>query len=85
MSALLKEAKTVSLLVRMIEEQVLQRFQRNTYKRSVGRLTTLSDRYEEKTIHTSDFLREVGNIYTQPVPDHVESDSDSDKECVWLM
>ena len=79
-SALRKEADSVSLTVRLVEEQSLARFQRQTYK-SAARLVTLMDRLDDKTLKTSDFLREVGSMYAQSVPnpaDLPESDSDTD-------
>jgi hypothetical protein len=39
-----------------------------TFKKSQGRLAELWDKYEAKTIKTSDFLRSVGNIYATAVP-----------------
>ena len=59
--ALRKEANTVSIQVRLVEEQTLARYQRTTCKTSQGRLFTLWEQYEAKTICTSDFLRAVGN------------------------
>jgi ligand-binding SRPBCC domain-containing protein len=37
-------------------------YHRQTYRKAQGRLTTLWDRYEEKTLSTSEFLGEVGNL-----------------------
>ena len=59
--ALRKEANTVSIQVRLVEEQTLARYQSTTCKTSQGRLFTLWEQYEAKTIRTSDFLRAVGN------------------------
>lgn len=79
--ALRKEANTVSIQARLVEEQTLARYQRTTYKTSQGRLSTLWEQYEAKTMRTSDFLRAVGNIYAvavqNPEPDQ-EADPDSD-------
>jgi hypothetical protein len=69
----------VSIQVRLVEEQTLARYQRTTYKTSQGRLSTLWEQYEAKTIHTSNFLRAVGNIYAVAVPEpDQEAASDSD-------
>ena len=61
----MKESRSVGLTVRLVEEQLLRRYQRVTYmyKKSQGRLTELWDQYEGKTLMTSNFLRSVGNIY----------------------
>ena len=67
--------------VRLVEEQTVARYQGTTYKRSQGRLSTLREQSEAKTIRTSDFLRAVGNIYAVAVPNpepDQEADSDSD-------
>jgi hypothetical protein len=58
----MKEARSVGVTVRLVEEQSLCRYQRVTFKKSQGRLAELWDKYEAKTIMTSDFLRSVGNI-----------------------
>ena len=79
--ALRKQANTVSIQVRLVEEQTLARYQRTTYKRSQDRLSILWEQYEAKTIHTSDFLRAVGNIYVVAVPNpepDQQAGSDSD-------
>ena len=78
--ALMKEAKTVNMTVRLVEEQAVQRYQRLTYKRSQGQLSTLWDQLEAKTLKTSDFMREVGNLYSVPVHDPNEEPVDSDSE-----
>jgi hypothetical protein len=59
----MKEARSVGVTVRLVEEQSLCRYQRVTFKKSQGRLAELWDKYEAKTIMTSDFLRSVGNIF----------------------
>jgi hypothetical protein len=59
--ALRKEANTMSIQVRLVEEQTLARYQRTTYKRSQDRLSILWEQYEAKTIRTSNFLRAEGN------------------------
>ena len=58
-----QEANTVGLTLHLVDEQQLTRYQRQTYRKAQGRLTTLWDCYEEKTLHTSEFLREVGNLF----------------------
>jgi len=45
--ALRKQANTVSIQVRLVEEQTLARYQRTTYKRSQNRLSTLWEQYED--------------------------------------
>jgi hypothetical protein len=54
--ALMKEARSIGVTVRLVEEQSLCRYQRVTFKKSQGRLAELWDKYEAKTIMTSDFL-----------------------------
>jgi hypothetical protein len=76
-----KQANTVSIQVRLVEEQTLARYQRITYKRSQNRLSTLCEQYEAKTIHASNFLRAEGNIYAVAVPNpepDQQAASDSD-------
>ena len=48
-------------------EQQLTRYQRQTYRKAHGSLTTLRDRYEEKTLRTSEFLHDVGNLFALSV------------------
>jgi hypothetical protein len=55
-----KEAKTVNIIYRLVGEQQLTRYQRDTYKKMQCRLESLWDQYDNKTIRTSDFLRAVG-------------------------
>ena len=74
--ALMKEARSVGVTVRLVEEQSLGRYQRVTFKKSQGRLAELWDKYEAKTIKTSDFLS-VGNIYATAVPTSQDSVSES--------
>ena len=79
--ALRKQANTVSIQVRLVEEQTLASYQRTTYKRSQNRLSTLWEQYEAKTIRTSNFLRAEGNIYAVAVPNpepDQQAASDSD-------
>ncbi|CAG2198539.1 unnamed protein product [Mytilus edulis] len=77
--ALIKEAKTVSRQVRLVDEQSLARWQRTKYQRSQGRLSTLWEQLTAGTITTSFFLRAVGHMYDIPVPDpEPEEDTDSD-------
>ena len=79
---LIKEAKTVSRQVRLVDEQSLARWQRTKYQRSQGRLSTLWEQLTAGTITTSFFLRAVGHMYDIPVPDpEPEEDTDSD----WLL
>jgi hypothetical protein len=66
-----------TITVRLVEEQSLRRYQRVTFKKSQGRLAELWDKYEAKTIKTSDFLRSVGNIYATAVPTSQDSVSES--------
>jgi hypothetical protein len=73
----MKEARSVGVTVRLVEEQSLRRYQRVTFKKSQGRLAELWDKYEAKTITTSDFLRSVGNIYATAVPTSQDSVSES--------
>ena len=75
--ALMKEARSVWVTVRLVEEQSLRRYQRVTFRKSQGRLAELWDKYEAKTIKTSDFLRSVGNIYATIVPTSQDSVSES--------
>jgi plasmid maintenance system killer protein len=58
-------------------EQQLTRYQRQIYRKAQGRLTTLQDRYEEKTLRTSEFLLEVGNLFA-PSVSRTAASSDSD-------
>ena len=78
-----KEANTVMITHQLVSEQQLSRYQRDTYKKLQGRLTTLWQQYDDKTIKTSDFLKSIGNMYAPAVPvpetDQV-SDSDSDSD-----
>ena len=74
---LMKEARSVGVTVRLVEEQSLRRYQRVIFKKSRGRLAELWDKYEAKTIKTSDFLRSVGNIYATAVPTSQDSVSES--------
>ncbi|CAG2238335.1 unnamed protein product [Mytilus edulis] len=77
--ALIKEAKTVSRQVRLVDEQSLARWQRTKYQRSQGRLFSLWEQLQDGTITTSFFLRAVGHMYDIPVPDpEPEEDTDSD-------
>ncbi|CAC5419098.1 unnamed protein product [Mytilus coruscus] len=77
--ALIKEAKTVSRQVRLVDEQSLARWQRTKYQRSQGRLSSLWEQLQDGTITTSFFLRAVGHMYDIPVPDpEPEEDTDSD-------
>ncbi|XP_052102154.1 uncharacterized protein LOC127735816 [Mytilus californianus] len=77
--ALIKEAKTVSRQVRLVDEQSLARWQRTKYQQSQGRLSSLWQQLEDGTITTSFFLRAVGHMYDIPVPDpEPEEDTDSD-------
>ncbi|CAG2199232.1 unnamed protein product [Mytilus edulis] len=76
--ALIKEAKTVSRQVRLVDEQSLARWQRTKYQRSQGRLSTLWEQLTAGTITTSFFLRAVGHMYDIPVPDP-EPEEDTDK------
>ena len=67
--ALMKEARSVGITVRLVEEQSLRIVDtKGSLKKSQGRLAELWDKYEAKTIKTSDFLRSVGNIYATAVP-----------------
>jgi hypothetical protein len=76
--ALMKEARSVGVTVRLVEEHSLRRYQRVTFKKSQGRLAELWDKYEAKTIKTSDFLRSVSNIYaTAAVPTSQDSVGES--------
>ena len=79
----MKEAKQVNLTVRLVEEHAVQRYQRATYKTTRGRLTDLWDQLEQKTIKTSEFLREIGNMYTVPIPEADEEPIDSDSDDEW--
>jgi hypothetical protein len=72
----MKEARSVGVTVRLVEEQSLRRYQRVTFKKFRGRLAELWDKYEAKTIKTSDFLS-VGNIYATAVPTSKDSVSES--------
>jgi hypothetical protein len=49
----MKEARSVGVTVRLVEEHSLRRYQRVTFKKSQGRLAELWDKYEAKTIKTS--------------------------------
>ena len=64
-----------------MESQPLTRYQRDTYKKMQGRLTSFWDQYDQKRISTSDFLRSVGHLYSPavPAPENLP-DSDSDSE-----
>jgi hypothetical protein len=80
-----KEAKTVNIIYRLIGEQQLTRYQCDTYKKMQGRMESLWDQYDNKTIRTSDFLRAVGNLYSPAAPNredlpYSDSDSGSDAE-----
>jgi hypothetical protein len=72
-----ERSQIVGVTVRLVEEQSLRRYQRVTIKKSQGRLAELWDKYEAKTIKTSDFLRSVGNIYATAVSTSQDSVSES--------
>jgi hypothetical protein len=76
-----KEAEMVSIQHMFVSEQQLTRYQRHTYKKLQGRLTSFCDQYDQKLCSTSDFLRSVGHLYSPavPAPDDLP-DSDSDSE-----
>ncbi|CAC5390748.1 unnamed protein product [Mytilus coruscus] len=69
--ALIKEAKTVSRQVRLVDEQSLARWQQ-------GRRSSLWEQLQDGTITTSFFLRAVGHMYDIPVQDPEPEDTDSD-------
>jgi hypothetical protein len=79
--ALRQEANTVGLTLHLVDEQQLTRYQRQTgiltYRKAQGHLTTLWDRYEEKTLCTSEFLCKVGNLFA-PSVSRTAASSDSD-------
>ena len=50
-----QEANTEGLTLRLVDEQQLTRYQRQTYRKAQGHLTTHWDRYEEKTPHVLSF------------------------------
>lgn len=58
-----KEANTVDIQMRQVEEQALVRHQRTTYKKLQGRISELWQKYDEKQVKTSEFLREIGHLY----------------------
>ncbi|XP_056000778.1 uncharacterized protein LOC130048270 [Ostrea edulis] len=65
---LMKEANQLSIIMRLVDEQQLTRYQRTTYRRIHGALFELWSEYEENTITTSLFLRKVGQIIAPAVP-----------------
>jgi hypothetical protein len=69
-----KEANQLSVIMRLVDEQQLTRYQRTTYRKIHGALFRLWSEYEEKEITTSLFLRKVGQIIAPAVPraDHRE-------------
>ncbi|CAC5384814.1 unnamed protein product [Mytilus coruscus] len=75
---LIKEAKTVSRQVHLVDEQSLARWQRTKYQQSQGCLSSLWEQLQDGTITTSFFLRAVGHMYDIPVPDPEPEDTDSD-------
>ena len=74
-----REAEMVSIQHTLVSEQQLTRYQRHTYKKLQGRLTTFWDQYDQKLCSTSDFLRSVGHLYSPAVP-APEDLPDSDSE-----
>jgi hypothetical protein len=74
--ALRKQANTVFIQVRVVEEQTLARYQKTTYKRSQDRLSTLWEQYEAKTIRTSNFKEQRVTLkLLQTVALNVEKDN----------
>lgn len=65
---LLKEASQLSIIMRLVDEQQLTRYQRVTSRRIHGTLHELWAEYEERTITTSLFLRRVGQVVAPAVP-----------------
>jgi len=67
---------------RLVSEQQVTRYQRETYRITQQRLTTLWTRYDNDEIRTSDFLKHIGNLYAPsipaPNPEEVDTDTDSD-------
>ena len=80
--ALCKEAATVKMTYRLVSEQQVTRYQRETYRKTQQRLTTLWTRYDNNEIRTSDFLKRISNLYAPsiPVPNHEEVDTDTDSD-----
>ncbi|XP_069142293.1 uncharacterized protein [Argopecten irradians] len=60
---LLQEASLVTIQMRLVSQNALQRHQRTTYRRIQGKITELWDDYDADRISTSAFLRRVGHIY----------------------
>ena len=58
----------VNITYKLVGEQQLTQYQCDTYKKMQGRLESLWDQYDNKTIRTSDFLRAVGNLYSPAAP-----------------
>jgi len=74
-----KEAKTVNITYKLVGEKQLTRYQCDTYNKMQGRLESLWDQYDNKTIRTSYFMRAVGNLYSSASPNRENlPDSDSD-------
>ena len=53
----------MDIQIRLVDEQAVSRQQRRTYKNLKGKLEELWDKYEQKRLKTSEFLREVGYMY----------------------
>ena len=58
-----KEATLIDLQLNLVEEQLLLRYRRKTYKFLHEKTTELWDKLEEGTIITPDFLKEIGHLY----------------------
>lgn len=65
---LLKEASQLSIIMRLVDEQQLTRYQRLTHRLIHGTLHELWAEYEERIITTSLFLRRVGQVVAPGVP-----------------
>nr|XP_034324221.1 uncharacterized protein LOC105318372 [Crassostrea gigas] len=65
---LLKEASQLSIIMWLVDEQQLTRYQRLTYRRIHWTLHERWAEYEERIITTSLFLRRVGQVVAPSVP-----------------
>ena len=58
-----KEANLVDVQLILVDEQLLSRCRRKTYRVLHTKITDLWDQLEGKIIKTFDFLRDIGHLY----------------------